>query len=69
MINWILKKIIGSKNMRLVKSLRPLVVRINELEAQLNHLSDDELRAKTAAWKERLAKIEDENEQQVVPAG
>src|SRR5258708_30999047 len=66
MINWILKKIIGSKNMRLVKSLRPLVVRINELEAQLNHLSDDELRAKTAAWKERLAKIEDENEQQVV---
>ena len=29
-------------------------------------MSDEELRAKTAGWKERLAKIEDENEQQVV---
>src|SRR5258708_35715799 len=66
MINWILKKIIGSKNTRLVKSLRPTVARINELEAQCQKLSDEELRAKTTAWKERLAKIEDENEQQVV---
>lgn len=66
MINWILKKIIGSKNTRLVKSLRPTVARINELEAQFQKLSDDELRAKVAAWKERLAKIDDENEQQVV---
>src|SRR5581483_10518743 len=66
MINWVLKKIVGSKNTRLVKSLRPLVARINELEVQLQRLSDDELRAKVAGWKERLAKIEDENEQQVV---
>ncbi|MDR3404603.1 MAG: preprotein translocase subunit SecA [Chthoniobacter sp.] len=66
MINWVLKKIVGSKNTRLVKSLRPLVARINELEVQLQSLSDDELRAKVAGWKERLAKIEEENEQQVV---
>ncbi len=66
MINWILKKIIGSKNARLVKSLRPTVARINELETQLNRLSDDELRAKVAGWKERLAKIDDEGEQQKV---
>ncbi|MEZ0255787.1 MAG: preprotein translocase subunit SecA, partial [Chthoniobacter sp.] len=66
MINWILKKIIGSKNTRLVKSLRPTVARINELELQFQKLSDDELRAKVAGWKERLAKIDDENEQQVV---
>src|SRR5581483_5751936 len=66
MINWILKKIIGSKNARLLKSLRPTVARINEFEAQYQSLSDEELRAKTAAWKERLAKIEDENEQQAV---
>src|SRR5882762_10282114 len=66
MINWVLKKIVGSKNTRLVKSLRPLVARINELEIQYQSLSDDELRTKVAGWKERLAKIEEENEQQVV---
>ncbi len=66
MINWILKKIIGSKNMRLVKSLRPTVARINELEVEFQKLSEEELRAKTAMWKERLSKIEDENEQQAV---
>jgi len=66
MINWILKKIIGSKNTRLVKSLRPTVARINELEKEFQKLSDEELRAKTTMWKERLSKIEDENEQQVV---
>ncbi len=66
MINWILKKIIGSKNTRLVKNLRPIVARINELEAGFQKLSDEELRAKTALWQARLAKIEDENEQQVV---
>jgi preprotein translocase subunit SecA len=66
MINWILKKIIGSKNTRLVKNLRPIVARINELEVEYQKLSDDQLRAKTAMWKERLAKIDDENEQQVV---
>src|SRR3954464_13701310 len=66
MINWILKKIIGSKNMRLVKSLRPTVERINALEIEFQKLSDDQLPGKTAVWKERLAAIEDENEQQVV---
>src|SRR5258707_718182 len=66
MINWILKKIIGSKNTRLVKSLRPTVARINELEVEYQKLSDEQLPAKTAVWKERLAKIDDENEQQVV---
>jgi preprotein translocase subunit SecA len=66
MINWILKKIIGSKNTRLVKSLRPIVARINEIEVGFQKLSDEELRAKTALWQERLAKIEDENEQQGV---
>ena len=66
MINWILKKIIGSKNTRLVKSLRPTVARINELEVEFQKLSDDQLRAQTAAWKERLAGISDEHEQQAV---
>src|SRR4030095_1605054 len=60
MIGWILKKIVGSKNTRLIKSLRPLVAQINEFEAQHQKLSDDELRAKTFAWKEELAKLDPE---------
>jgi len=63
MINWILKKIVGSKNTREIKRMRPTVDRINELEKQYQSLRDDELRAKTAAWKEQLSKIEDSLEE------
>ena len=59
MIQWILKKIIGSKNQREVKKLIPLVRKINELEEQLHSLSEDDLKAKTAAWKEELSSIDD----------
>jgi len=59
MIGFIVKKIIGSKNEREVKKLRPIVVQINEIEAGLQKLSDDALRQKTVAWKEELSKIED----------
>src|SRR6202045_327221 len=57
MVGWILKKILGSKNQRELKRMMPIVRRINELEAPLQNLSDEALRAKTAAWKEELAKI------------
>jgi preprotein translocase subunit SecA len=59
MIGFIVKKFIGSKNDREVKRLRPLVAKINAFEAELQSLSDDELRKKTAAWKEELSKIQD----------
>ena len=59
MVGWILKKIIGSRNQRELKRMTPTARRINELEEQLKNLSDDALRAKTAAWKEELAKISD----------
>src|SRR5437763_7922061 len=57
MVGWILKKILGSKNQRELRRLTPTVHRIDELDEQLKRLSDDELRAKTAAWKEELSKI------------
>src|ERR1700730_2713140 len=63
MVGWILKKILGSRNTRELKRLTPTVRRINELDEQFKSLSDDELRAKTAAWKEELAKIPDVVEQ------
>jgi preprotein translocase subunit SecA len=59
MIGAIFKKLIGSKNDREVRRMRPLVARINEIEAGLTALSDDALRGKTAAWKAELASIED----------
>jgi preprotein translocase subunit SecA len=63
MVTWILKKILGSKNQRELKRLMPIVRRANELDEQLKSLSDDELRAKTAAWKEEISKLPDTQEQ------
>jgi preprotein translocase subunit SecA len=58
----VIKMIFGSRNDREVKRLWPLVKQINELETGLQNLSDDELRAKTTAWKEELSKISDNDE-------
>ncbi|MEI6394059.1 MAG: preprotein translocase subunit SecA [Verrucomicrobiota bacterium] len=62
MIGFIVKNFIGSKNDREVKRLRPLVAKINAIEAELQKLSDDDLRQKTAVWKEELSKIQDNGE-------
>jgi preprotein translocase subunit SecA len=59
MIGFIVKKIIGSKNERELKRIRPVVAQINAHEAELQKVSDDVLRQKTAAWKEELSKIQD----------
>ena len=50
-----LTKIFGSRNDRLLKQYRKTVERINALEAGLESLSDDELRAKTQSFRERFA--------------
>ena len=54
MIANLLKKIFGSRNERLLKQFRKNVQAINGLEADLNKLSDEELRAKTEQFKERV---------------
>jgi preprotein translocase subunit SecA len=63
MINFIIKKIVGSKNQREIKRMLPVVQRINELEEQYRSLSDDDLRRMTAEWKARISAIADEQEQ------
>jgi preprotein translocase subunit SecA len=63
MVNWILKKIFGNKNQRELRRLAPNVRRINDFDTQFKGLSDDALRAKTAAWKDELSKITDPEEQ------
>lgn len=50
MFEWIIKKIIGTKNQRTVKRLQPVVAEINRLEAQLQNESDDALRERVAKW-------------------
>jgi preprotein translocase subunit SecA len=62
MIGYILKKIVGSKNERELKKMRPLVPTINELEISLQTLPDEALRQKTADWKARLSPIDDDVE-------
>src|SRR5256885_4814824 len=63
MVSWILKKILGSKNQRELRRFSPIVRRINKLDEQFKSLSDDELRAKTAAWKEEFTKISESEDQ------
>lgn len=53
-MNWILKKIIGSKNERDLKRLKPEIERINTIDAELKALSEEELQAKTYEFKTRL---------------
>ncbi len=62
MIGAIIRKVIGSKNEREVKKLRPLVAKINAIEQSLQALPDDALREKTQAWKFELASIKDKAE-------
>ena len=54
-----LTKIFGSRNDRLLKQYRRTVEQINALEAGLEQLSDEQLRAKTQEFRERLAKGEE----------
>jgi len=69
MLNFILKKIIGTQNERVLRTLRPVVAQISALEPDVSKLSDAALRAKTdefraliqksyADVKERLGEIE-----------
>ncbi len=58
MIFSIARKIFGSANERYIKTLRPIVDKINQIEADFIALSDDQLRNKTTEYKERLSKGE-----------
>ena len=55
MLTKIAKKIFGSRNDRLLKHYRKIVSKINSLEDQIKAFSDEQLQAKTAEFKQRLA--------------
>ena len=58
MIGSLIKKIVGSKNERELRRIQPLVGKINQWEPKVSPLSDDQLRAKTGQFKERIEKGE-----------
>ncbi|TAG32798.1 MAG: preprotein translocase subunit SecA [Polaromonas sp.] len=51
----ILTKIFGSRNDRLLKTYRKTIERINALEPEYEKLNDEQLRAKTQMFKDRIA--------------
>lgn len=58
MIGKALTKVFGSKNDRMIKEMRQVVSRINDLEPRIRELDDQQLAAKTVEFKERIAKGE-----------
>jgi len=56
MITSIFAKIFGTRNDRELKTLQPLVNKINDLEPSMKALSDSDLTAKTAQFKEQVEK-------------
>lgn len=55
MISSLVKKIVGSKNDRDIKQMMAKVARINEFEAQMTSLSDQQLQEKTGEFRQKLA--------------
>jgi len=58
MIGKVLTKVFGSSNDRFLKTLRPVVSRINDLEQEIQVLDDAALAAKTIEFKQRVEKGE-----------
>ena len=54
MFDSLLAKVFGTKNERDLKRLTPLIAQINEREAGLTALSDQDLRSNTVTFRNRL---------------
>jgi len=55
MFQWLKRKLLGSPTERTLRKIQPLVAAINELEPRIQPLSDAELLAKTAEFREKLS--------------
>jgi preprotein translocase subunit SecA len=58
MLKNMLSKIFGSQNERDIKAIKPIVENVNSFETSIKNLNDDELKAKTAEFRDRLSKGE-----------
>src|SRR5690554_4750825 len=63
----VIKRLFGERNQRDISQFQPLVDEINDYAERFQHLTDDELKAKTAEFKARLreavAEVEREQEE------
>ena len=55
MFNYVLRKIVGTKNQRELKRVQPLVARMNERESWAKSLSDEQIREQVRAWRKEVA--------------
>jgi preprotein translocase subunit SecA len=55
LIDKVLTKIFGTSNERIIKKLWPVVATVNNLEAGIKQLSDEQLRARTVDFRARIA--------------
>jgi preprotein translocase subunit SecA len=55
MYKWIYRKLFGTDNDRTLKKIQPFVPVINDFEPRIQPLTDDQLRAKTAEFREKLS--------------
>ncbi len=55
MINSLLTRVFGSRNERQLRQLNRIVAKINALEPEIEKLSDEQLKAKTPEFKQRIA--------------
>ena len=64
-LNSVLKMFVGDKSKQDVKAITPLVDKIKTFEAALEALSHDELRAKTAEFKAKIAEANAEIDKKI----
>ena len=55
MFDFLIKRVVGTKNQRELKKLGPLVARVNELEPRMKALSDEDFPRQSAEWKQQVA--------------
>ncbi|CAD5916747.1 preprotein translocase subunit SecA [Planktothrix agardhii] len=61
-----LKALLGDPNARKLKKYQPLVTDINILEEEIQSLSDEQLRAKTGEFKEKLSKAKNRDDENLI---
>lgn len=54
MIGGLLKKILGDKSAKDRKTYQPIIDKVNEIQASIRDISDDELRARTKEFKQKI---------------
>jgi preprotein translocase subunit SecA len=65
MINYILKKIIGTQNERALQPLRLIVEDINALEEKISKLSDQQLKEKTDEFRAKIAQARKDHQDEI----